>query len=170
MNTVREIEETSTRLHNLIYNEINALLEKISQEAAGNEQNNVINIFESVYPLSVNIAFLRGKRPTGVIFEDGKRVDAATWKQVAEVMLADCITAPNKKSVLTAICERVSGNTRVILSKSKDNMRSPLEIDENLYIESHYDTESLLRVLTTKLFDKVNYNYRGISVVIRTQY
>ena len=58
MNTVREIEETSTRLHNLIYNEINALLEKISQEAAGNEQNNVINIFESVYPLSVNIAFL----------------------------------------------------------------------------------------------------------------
>jgi len=33
--------------------------------------------------------------------------------------------------------------------------------------ETHYDTETLLRILITRILDVVNYDYSGISVVIR---
>ena len=46
-------------------------------------------------------------------------------------------------------------------------MRSPLKIDRGLYMETHYDTETLLKIMLTRILEPVNYDYSGIRVVLR---
>ena len=47
-------------------------------------------------------------------------------------------------------------------------MRSPLQIEENLFMETHYDTETLLNILTTRILSPIGYDYSAISVTVRT--
>ena len=46
-------------------------------------------------------------------------------------------------------------------------MRSPLKIEDNLYVETHYDTETLLKILTTRILDVIGYDYRDITITVR---
>ena len=62
---------------------------------------------------------------------------------------------------------KVSGRNRVLLGKSAENMRSPVKIDDELYVETHYDTETLLRILTTRILDPVQYDYSRITITVR---
>ena len=48
-------------------------------------------------------------------------------------------------------------------------MRSPIKIDEALYVETHYDTETLLRILTTRILDEVGYDYSKIRIAVKTE-
>ena len=48
-------------------------------------------------------------------------------------------------------------------------MRSPVQIDEALYVETHYDTETLLRILTTRILDEVGYDYSKIKIAVRVE-
>ena len=44
-----------------------------------------------------------------------------------------------------------------------------VEIDKELYMESYYDTASLLYVLKNRVLDEVGYNYSGICVQLRQE-
>ena len=64
---------------------------------------------------------------------------------------------------------KVMGRQRTILAASPEKMHAPLEIDKELYMESYYDTASLLYVLKNRVLDEVGYNYSGICVQLRQE-
>ena len=64
---------------------------------------------------------------------------------------------------------KVMGRQRTILAASPEKMHAPLEIDKELYMESYYDTASLLYVLKNRVLDEVGYNYSGIRVQLRQE-
>ena len=123
--------------------------------------------YETVYPITVNTAIFKGNKPTAVMFGD-ERVDVYKWKTVVEKIMCDCNSDPEKHVALMNLRGRVAGRERVFLAKESEGMRSPIKIDDNLYIETNYDTETLLRILMTRILDVVGYDYSNISVSIRS--
>ena len=74
----------------------------------------------------------------------------------------------NLNKELENLAGKVSGKKRTLLAKTSDGMRSPLKIGENLFMETHYDTETLLNILMTRLLIPIGYDYSSISVTVRT--
>ena len=64
---------------------------------------------------------------------------------------------------------KVQGRNRVLIGSETGKMRSPVQIDEALYVETHYDTETLLRILTTRILDEVGYDYSKIKIAVRVE-
>lgn len=102
-----------------------------------------------------------------MIFRDGNRIDVPTWKKVVEAILQNCNKDVSKHKELESLCGKVSGRERVFLADKPDNMRSPIKVDKNIYVESHYDTETLLRIVITRILTPVKYNYSGIMIAVR---
>lgn len=123
--------------------------------------------YENIYLLSTNPSIFKGKKPVGVLFGESGRVNVGSWKMVLEEVLKRCDSDPGKHVALMNLRGKISGRNRVLLAKEVGNMRSPIKIAENLYIETHYDTETLLRILLTRVLDAVDYDYSGISVAVR---
>lgn len=170
MDILYELKTTRAQLIREIDLSFEQLLQRVSNELEQNEIVSVANSKESyeiVYSLLSGPTIFKGKKPTGVIFEDGRRVDVRTWKKVVEEILHQCNSDQNRHMELLNLRGKVSGRERVLLAKTKENMRSPLKIDKWLYMETHYDTETLLRILMTRILDVVGYDYSGISIVVR---
>jgi hypothetical protein len=125
-----------------------------------------IGNYETIYPITANPAIFKGKKPTAVMFGN-ERVDVGKWKTVIEEIMKRCDADSEKHVSLMNLRGKISGRERVILAKEGDKMRSPLKISENLYIESHYDTETLLRTLTKRILDVVDYDYSCVKVAVR---
>ena len=52
--------------------------------------------------------------------------------------------------------------------KKKSRTKRPaIKIDEDLYLEGHYDTETLIKIVKNRILNVVGYDYRGIKVVIK---
>lgn len=122
--------------------------------------------YEVLYPLTANAGIFKGQKPTGVIFGE-ERVSAGTWKKVFAEILAHCVKDVEKRNALMNLRGKISGRERVILAKESDQMRKAHKISENLYIETHYDTETLLRILLTRVLDPIGYDYSNIKVALR---
>ena len=125
--------------------------------------------YESVYPLCMEPGFFKGKSVVAVILPDGVRQETPTWKKLSEAILKRCNDDAGKHAALMDLRNRVQGRSRRLLGNSAENMRSPIKIDRGLYMETHYDTENLLRILTTRILDEVNYDYSGIQVALRNR-
>lgn len=125
--------------------------------------------YESIYPLDVGTGIYKGKRPTGVIFSGGVRVESPTWKRVAEEILKDCCKDPMRCQSLMNLRGKILGRNRVLLGSETGNMRSPVKIAEALYMETHYDAETLLRILTTRILDEVGYDYSKIQIAVKAE-
>ena len=138
--------------------------ENFSSEGGTQAQN---GDYESIYPLAIDPGIFKGKKPTGVLFGENGRVDVGTWKKVFQEILQRCDKDPEKHVALMNLRGKISGRERVFLAKEPDGMRSPLRLSENLYVETHYDTETLIRIITKRILDAVGYDYSGISVAIR---
>lgn len=81
--------------------------------------------------------------------------------------MKDCNQIPEKHEKLLELRGKIQGRDRVLLAGTKEGMRSALKVDNGIFIETHYDTESLLRILTTKILDAVAYDYSGIIIIIK---
>ena len=123
--------------------------------------------YETICPLYAGPGIFKGEKPTGVLFGASDRVDVGTWKKVFHEILCRCDADPEKHVALMNLRGKVSGRERFLLSKEPLGMRSPLKIADNLYTETHYDTETLLRILMTRILAAVGYDYSHISVAIR---
>jgi len=132
--------------------------EIVEMQSAGN--------FETVYPITVNPAIFKGKKPTAVIFGD-ERVETGKWNKAAEEIMRRCNLDTEKHVALMNLRGKIHGRDRVLLAKEQGDMRRPAKIDENLYMETHYDAESLMRILLTRILDAVDYDYSDISVSTR---
>lgn len=140
-----------------------------ADEGAREEGSDAAQSFESVYPLSTAPGFFKGKSVVAVIFPDGVRVETPTWKKLVEVIMKRCNDDAEKHNALMELRRRVQGRSRQLLGNGAAGMRSPIKIDRGLYMEAHYDTESLLRIMKVRILDTVGYDYSGIQVAIRNR-
>lgn len=166
MNILQGIEEARKRILDEVNAEFDLLLKRVSQSEKTECPEQQKSPYEIQYPLIAGPKLFKGKKPTGVILND-KRIDVRTWKQVVEVILMDCISNDTYKKALIDNADKVSGKKRILLSRQDNEMRSPLKICNELYIETHYDTETLLNILMTRVLSPIGYDYSNIIITIR---
>lgn len=69
---------------------------------------------------------------------------------------------------MTFICTRVESyilrRVKTIISSTPSEMRTPITITKNLYFESHYDTETLLKILM-QVLDMIGCDYSNIKLI-----
>lgn len=167
MNIIEELEEMRKRVVRNINTEFDLLIERAKSETVQGPDKHDSKSYECTYPLTVGPAVFKGKKPIYIIFEDGSKLKILTWKQLVENILKDCISNDTRKKALENLCGKVTGKKRELISNNEKDMKSPIKISDNLYMETHYDTETLLNILMRRILDVVNYDYSGISVVIR---
>lgn len=171
MNVVLELQVLREELIREIDEKIEQMVKKLQSENQTTSEKKHVQAeeYESVYPLNVGTGIYKGKRPTGVIFEDGRRKESPTWKKVMEEILKDCCKDSKKHQALMNLRGKILGRNRVLLGSETGKMRSPVKIDEALYVETHYDAETLLRILTTRMLDEVDYDYSKIRIAVKTE-
>ncbi len=118
-------------------------------------------------PIIIHPAFFKGKKPTATIFPNGETVPTATWKKVVQVVLDDALRDESRKQQLLSLRGRVLGRNRAILSANPGDMDQPLKISEALYLESKYDTQTLLYVLIERVLSPIGYDPIGIRIMLR---
>ena len=171
MNIVLELQVLREELIREIDEKIEQMVKKLQNENQPTSENKRVQAeeYESIYPLNVGTGIYKGKRPTGVIFGDGTRKESPTWKKVMEEILKDCCKDTAKHQALMNLRGKILGRNRVLLGSETGKMRSPVKIDEALYVETHYDAETLLRILTTRMLDEVDYDYSKIQIAVKTE-
>lgn len=171
MDTAKELQVLREELIREIDEKIGQMLKKLQNENDTNHQKNHVQTreYESVYPLNVGTGIYKGKRPTAVIFPDEVRKECPTWKKVMEEILKDCCKDLAKHQMLMDLRGKILGRNRVLLGSETGKMRSPVKIDEALFVETHYDAETLLRILTTRILDEVGYDYSKIQIAVKTE-
>lgn len=172
MDVVLELKRIRAQAISQIDEAFSDLIARLEKEEGMNSTNHG-NIeekpFENIFPLISGAGFFKGKKPSAVIFPDGKRVSVMTWKKAVEEIMQDCCSKKENLSLLMKLRGIASGKRRNFLYSDGSGMRSPIKIRENLYMESHYDTESLLRIMTTRILDVVGYDYSGIQIAVKAE-
>lgn len=172
MEVIKEIEAMRKRMIQEINTEFDRLIERISSEYAENWEFALSAEgipYETKYPLAAGAKIFKGTKPNSVIFQDDTRIHVSTWKQVVAAVMEHCLDDKNNKDALKALSDNISGKKRLLLSKTGTSMRSPLKLCEGLYMETHYDTETLLNVLTIRILGAIQYDYSNIQVTIRNR-
>lgn len=154
-----EIENLRRQLHELVDRNVDLLVQRITHGQKNDGPHSL--------PLSAPPSVFKGKKPVAVVLPDGTEVAASTWKKAVTTILRDCNADPARHETLMRLRGVVNGNFRSLLNRSPEQMDSPLKIDDGLYLESKFDTEALLNVLTKKILDVVGYDYRDITVEYR---
>lgn len=162
MDMIKNIREKQNEIIMIVNTLFDELIKEVSNVQI--EQNEKMNDFETILPLS-NTKIFKGKKPIAVIFGEN-RIITPTWKIVVETILKDVLKEENMKEKLYSLSDKVLGRKRTRLSKSSEEMRKPLKLSDNLYLETHYDTETLMNLLLQILND-ISYDYNDIKVAIR---
>jgi hypothetical protein len=158
-----ELEAVRTQLPGMVNGRIDSLIAKIKNGEA--VDNNTLSAAEIVYPLSIDPAFFKGTKPTAVYFGNEK-VPVKTWRKAYTLILQRCVGIPEKREALMGLRNKINGRTRTILSDKPNGMNRPVEIADEVFIESFFDTEWLVRILTREILEVVRYDYSGISVSV----
>ncbi|MBQ9990465.1 MAG: hypothetical protein IJP31_05930 [Lachnospiraceae bacterium] len=168
MDAIQELQNLRTQL----IQEINLSFDHIIQNLRMQEstiRKEDVEESEIEYVLAESTGHFKGEKPVGVILPNGNRVYVRTWKKVVEAILQDCIKNPTIRIKLENLRGKVGGRERVFLADRPDTMRGPLKIDNHIFMETHYDTETLLRILTTHILRPINYDYSRIKIVVRNR-
>lgn len=156
----KAIEGIREELHRRIDNIFNGFLAGLKEgHYAGNSIQGI--------SLSNNAGYFKGKKPMEVLFPDGRKISVKKWKEVVSALLADCISNPNRLQYLLELRGRVLGKQRLILADNPVGMDQPMQIYDQLWMETKYDTETLLKVLMFRIFNVVGYDYSGVRIVLR---
>ena len=156
-----QLEILRSELHSMVDARVDGCIQHILRGGA-------LNIAPTL-PLTADPSVFKGERPESILFPDGREVKTPTWKTAVLAIMRDCNEAPAMHSQLMELRGKVLGRQRTILAASPEKMHAPLEIDKDLYMESYYDTGTLLYVLKNRVLDEVGYNYSGIRVQFRQE-
>ncbi len=162
MNITKYIREKQNELVAMINTTFDEIVNEV--EKAKIEDNDYEKEYESIYPIT-NTFGLKGKKPIAILMNN-KRIITPTWKSVVKTVLQEIIKEKEMKNKLEALNDKLLGRVRKRLSNKPEGMRSPVEISENLYIETHYDTEMLMSLLI-QILNEIHYDYNNISIVIK---
>jgi len=164
MDTIREVKMAQAYLTQEIGRVFDELVKKL--ENSNESEPCEARTYETIYPLSTDSAIFKGKRPTCVLFGT-ERAIAYTWKTVFKLVILQCNTDSEKHKALMELRNKILGRERILLSDEPGRMYRPFQIDKRLYVETHYDTESLLRILLHRILDEVGFDYSEISVGVK---
>lgn len=167
MDLYNELQNLRAELINDINIKFDSMLKQIDISKSNQSNHHAKKEYETIMPLCIHSSAFKGKKPIAVIFKNNRRENVFSWKNVVSSILKDCIKNESQKNQLNELKGNVLGRNRMLLSSNSDKMRSPIKIDKNLYMESHYDTETLIRILTTRILDPVGYDYSEIHIAIR---
>jgi len=117
------------------------------------------------YPLNVTPALFKGMKPIAILFGE-ERVAVKNWRTVCTEILQRCIADPDRHADLLYLRNKIAGRVRVMLSDKPDGMNRPLKLTDELYMETFYDTEWLIRILTKELLDNARFDYSDISIEV----
>lgn len=160
---IEEIEAETIQMVRASFDKLTSWVQQWEDDTAPKA---ILPNYESIYPLRGGTAIFKGKKPTAVFLGD-KRREAHTWKMVFKEILKECDKDRDMHKALISLRGKISGRERALLAEIPAGMRSPIEISPGLYAESHYDTETLLRILTTRILDAVGFDYSKILVAVR---
>ena len=163
MNIILEVKAAQAYL----VKEVNKTFEELIKTLQSTEEIGKKE-YETVYPLTTDPAIFKGKKPTGVLFDEN-RIIAHTWKNVFKILILQCNSDTKRHKELMELRNKILGRERIILSDNSRGMLRPFQIDEHLWAETHYDTESLMRVLLHRILDEVGFDYSKISVAVRNE-
>ena len=170
MNTIQELQKLKEELIWEIDERIKRIIEQLENEDQLPAQEKPdAQDYEIIYPLNAGTGVFKGKRPTAILFSENRRVKTPTWKSVATELLMDCCSDAKKCQALMDLRGKVQGRNRVLLGSEIGKMRSPVKIKDALYVETHYDAETLLRIITTRILDEVKYNYSDIKIAVKAE-
>ena len=156
-----QLEMLRSELHSMVDARVDGSIQRILTSSVLEESPTL--------PLHTDPSVFKGKKPEAVLFPNGQSVRTPTWKAAVLAILQDCNADPAMHTYLMELRGKVMGRQRTILAASPEKMHAPLEIDKGLYMESYYDTASLLYVLKNRVLDEVGYNYSGIRVQLRQE-
>lgn len=163
MNIINEIREKQNQLILMINTTFDELVRKVENLPLEDNENETE--FQSIYPITSTAVF-KGKKPIAVKIGN-QRIIAPTWKKVVENILQTILKDERMKRKMLNLRDILLGRVRTRVSKNSDNMRSPLKLCDELYIETHYDTETLMNLLL-EILNKISYDYNNIQVVIKS--
>jgi len=124
---------------------------------------------EITCPLAVHPYVFVGKKPVAVLFGE-ERVEVKTWRQVYAAILKRCNDDPIHHERLMYLRNKVAGKVRVFLSDDPEKMTRPLMIDDGLYGETHYGSETLMHILVNHILTPAHFDYSNISIVIKLKF
>lgn len=153
------IEETRQSLHKRIDSQFDEFIEGLESGRSMRDPCRCMS-------LKTMPAYFKGNKPISIVYPDGTIDYTSTWRMVAKSLLQRCAEDDVMRERMYALCDRASGKIRYILSSKPDGMDSPIEICPNMYFEGKYDTESMLRVITNRIFDTIGYRYLDIEINI----
>ena len=158
-----ELEAVREKMLDMVNNKIDALIIRI----ANGEPINCDSLpdVKTLYPLSITPALFKGTKPTAV-YLGNERIEVNTWRKVYTMILQRRAGVSEKRDMLVSLCSKISGRSRVILSDKPDGMDCPIQITDGVFVEGFFDTEWLIRVLTTEILDAVRFDYSDISVSV----
>lgn len=156
-----QLEMLRSELHSMVDARVDGSIQRILTSSVLEESPTL--------PLHTDPSVFKGKKPEAVLFPNGQSVRTTTWKAAVLAIMQDCNADPTMHTYLMELRGKVMGRQRTILAASPEKMHAPLEIDKELYMESYYDTASLLYVLKNRVLDEVGYNYSGIRVQLRQE-
>ena len=157
------LEDVRAQLLDMVNGKIDALIARIENGEPIADGGS--SVAEVVYPLNIDPVFFKGTKPTAVYFGD-KKLSVKTWREVYSMILQRCAVNLEKRDLLMSLRNKISGRKRIILSDEPNGMSRPVEITNGVFVESFFDTEWLVRILTTEILDAVRYDYSGISVSV----
>jgi len=105
-----------------------------------------------------------GTKPTAVIFGE-ERIDVKTWREVAYVILKRCNEEHGDR--LMYLRNKVSGKVRMIFADSPGVMRRPLKISDEMYMETHYGSQTLMYILVELILRYTGFDYSNIKIIIK---
>ena len=162
MNLINEIRENQNQLILMINTTFDELVKKVEKMQRGEENDEME--YEITYPIT-NTSVFKGKKPIAVKIQNQRGI-TPTWKKVVETILKEVLEDEQMKNKIFGLRDVLLGRVRTRVSKKKNQMRSPLKLCDELYIETHYDTETLMNLLL-EILDSISYDYNNIKVVIK---
>ena len=121
---------------------------------------------ERIVPLYINPSIFVSKKPIAVIFGD-ERLNVKSWREVFTVILKHCNMDEEHHKTLMYLRDKISGKCRTFLSHSPDGMRRPVQIDKDMYAETHYGSQTLMHILVERILKPVGFDYTYIEIIIR---
>ena len=150
--------EANEKQHLSIIKEISVLTDQPTKRSASN--------YELIYPLTIEPYVFVRKKPVAVLFGD-ERIEVKSWHGVYAAVLKRCNENPEHHKMLMYLRNKAAGKMRVFLSDSPDGMTRPLRIDEDMYGETHYGSQTLMHILVNRILAPAHFNCSNIRVAIK---
>ena len=160
--------EEITKNRDFLLANINTIFDGLIQELENPGSVKEFAYAEYDLPLSANPAIFIGKKPVAVLFGE-ERVAVKSWREVYSVILSRCNEDPANHEMLMVLRNKTAGKVRVFLSDTPDGMTKPLKIDEGLFGEVHYGSQTLMYILCKRILDYTEFDYRDIKIVLKLQ-